>query len=132
VEHTAFATEDSASLQVVGELPEDLLEDFQAEITTRLSEASELKGGNRSAVNGAESHQKTPSFLRSLLQNAIQTVVNRQAIPDKGEDLPDRDAEKQLDKAPQGGFTDVGLHTGCKPRHTTWPLVCAVLHVSIS
>ena len=29
--------------------------------------------------------------------------------------------------APRGGFTDVGLHTGGRPRNTSWPLVAAVL-----
>ena len=33
------------------------------------------------------------------------------------------DGQKEQDRPPRGGFTDVGLHTGGSPRDTAWPLV---------
>ena len=30
---------------------------------------------------------------------------------------------------PQGGFTDVGRHSGTEPRNTAWPLVAQVIRV---
>jgi hypothetical protein len=130
IEHTAVTTEGAPSLQVLGELPKDLMPDFDAEVDLRITEAQKRKGDDRTAVKGAESHQKTPGFMSSLLRNAVTTVVNKAASHAAGQETPTRDEQKRLDKPPQGGFTDVGLHTGGKNRHTTWPLVCAVLYVS--
>lgn len=33
------------------------------------------------------------------------------------------DGQKEQERPPRGGFTDVGLHTGGSPRDTAWPLV---------
>jgi hypothetical protein len=132
IEHTASASEESPTLHTVGKLPKHLAQSFQQELLDRLKEAQKLTGDQRSATNGAQSHQRTPSFMLSLLQNAIRTVLTFHitAPVTKVEKEALRLKEKSHDKAPQGGVTDVGLHTGGKPRHTTWPLVCAVLHVS--
>jgi hypothetical protein len=83
------------------------------------------KSYERSAIKKKVVHQKTPSFMRSLLQNAIAISVNGRVLDS------DSDSDSDGGKVPQGGTTDVGLHTGGKRRHTTWPLVCAVLSVSL-
>jgi hypothetical protein len=106
------------------------MEPFDTEVHLRLKEAQNRTGDQRTAVKGPDSHQKTPGFIRSLLQSAVVTVVNNAAGEAAEEKPANREEQKRLDKRPQGGFTDVGLHTGGKSRHTTWPLVCAVLFVS--
>ncbi len=136
MEHTAFAPEDTPSLFMVGDLPASLGMDFDKEVEKRLFEAQKIPAEKRSAENGAESHQKTPSFVLALLRNAITTIVNKQADTSaattnaKRNVEREREVEKELDRPPQGGVTDVGLQTGGRQRHTTWPLVCAVVHVS--
>lgn len=42
------------------------------------------------------------------------------------------DAEEVVqDLEAQGGYTDVGLHTGTQPRNTAWPLIQAVFKVGL-
>ena len=65
-------------------------------------------GNTRGQSAGHQGNQKTPSFARTIL---YQTMV-------------------KLDKKPdiQGGTTDVGLHTGCIRRNTSFPLVLSLFH----
>ena len=130
MEHAAVAPEDAPSLQIIGQLPEELVQAFDTEVALRLEEAHSRKGDDRTAVKGLDSHLKTPGFIRSLLQNAVTSVVKAAAgqTARGGHTHSDR---RSFDKEPQGGFTDVGLHTGGRHRHATWPLVCAVLYVSL-
>lgn len=71
-----------------------------------LSKAQQLSGDERSAMHGKKAgHQKTPAFIQSLLKEAL-------AGGERGGSV-------------QGGFTDVGMHTGTRQRGTCWPLVKA-------
>ena len=73
-----------------------------------LAQAAARKGEKRTAAANDQGHQKTPSMIKAVLEDAL-------AGRDDG------------CTAPRGGFTDVGLHTGGLPRNTSWPLVVAVL-----
>jgi hypothetical protein len=115
---------------MVGNLPKNLAKSFTKEVEVRLKEAQERKDNQRSAVRGADSHQRTPSFILSLLQNAISTVKNTPKLPERQQAEWRVQHRGECDKPPKGGLTDVGLHTGGKRRDTAWPLVCAILHVS--
>ena len=63
-----------------------------------------------------QGHQKTPGFVRAVLQDVLtgHTRNQSQASP------------------PQAGFTDVGLHTGGTPRETCWAMVREVLALYVS
>eukprot|EP01105_Mastigella_eilhardi_P000974 TRINITY_DN1122_c1_g1_i1.p1 TRINITY_DN1122_c1_g1~~TRINITY_DN1122_c1_g1_i1.p1 ORF type:complete len:1532 (-),score=233.20 TRINITY_DN1122_c1_g1_i1:843-5000(-) len=71
-------------------------------------------GDQRSAAHGKLGHQKTPSFIAAVVENAIAAVCGSPPAA-----------------LAKGGFTDVGLHTGGKARDTAWALVleasCALL-----
>jgi hypothetical protein len=109
VEYTASASEDTPSLQSVGQFPIELEEAFRKEVPMVL---------NKVGKNRAKSQQKNPNFILSSLQDAIARVMNPE------------DAAKSIEKVPRGGLTDVGLRAGGRiQRHTTWPLVCALMHV---
>lgn len=54
-------------------------------------------------------HQRTPAFIASCLAQAIETDSDDDVIQ------------------PRGALTDVGLHTGGKPRDTCFSLVIAVI-----
>ena len=60
--------------------------------------------------------QSTPAYAQAVAMDVIFMVNN------KGESPP-------CWTMPQGGFTDVGKHTGSEPRDTCWPLVAATLQV---
>jgi len=64
----------------------------------------------RSAQNkDTGGHQRTPAFIASCLAQAIETDSDDDVIQ------------------PRGALTDVGLHTGGKPRDTCFSLVIAVI-----
>jgi hypothetical protein len=62
-----------------------------------------------SAMKGDKIH-KTPTFIAAIIENVLNG--------------------KQLDL--RGGMTDVGQHTGSKPKATCWPLVQAVVNELLS
>jgi Protein of unknown function (DUF3638) len=68
-----------------------------------------FKGSQRGQRKGQDhrGNQKTPSFLRSVLQDVLQDMGMESLI--------------------QGGTTDVGRHTGCILRSTSFPLVASVM-----
>jgi hypothetical protein len=81
---------------------------FVSKLLTSEQENTADRRGQRSGHLG---NQKTPSFLSHLLHKAASEVM-------KG--------EIELCGAIHGGTTDVGLHTGCIKRNTSFPLVVAV------
>jgi hypothetical protein len=95
-------------------------------IRTKLEEARSIRGTNRHALFNEQSHQRTPAFMHSVIQNALESVTkNSQASPQKMCGSGDSNSRQ-----PPGGFTDVGQHTGGTARCTTWPLVLATVRVS--
>lgn len=83
-----------------------------------LSKASKRRGNVRTAASGQQGHQKTPAMIAALLFDArdMLGITGPQGSP-------------STSHAPRGGFTDVGLHTGGRPRETAWPLACEVFKV---
>lgn len=77
------------------------------DVNKRLEKATKIKGNARSAENSKQGHQRTPSFILALLQDALAKT-------------------KKPVRQPRGGFTDVGLHTGGESRATGWPLASSV------
>jgi hypothetical protein len=88
--------------------------EFVATFERLLAKAQQRHGDKRSAATNAQGHQKTPSFIWAVIQDAFFSVEHG------------TEAEQWKTKPP-GGFTDVGQHTGGQPRSTTWPLVEGIL-----
>jgi hypothetical protein len=57
-----------------------------------------------------QGHQKTPSFISALVEQAVDFVASEAS-------------ECGFYYQARGGITDVGKHTGGLPRETCWPLV---------
>lgn len=103
---------DCAGSSVVhcGQLPASELGAFQGALQAVMAQVAERKGDARSAAGGRQGHQKTPAMVRAA---ALQALAQLRA----------EEGAKVAEEVPQGGFTDVGLHTGGLPRGTAWPLV---------
>lgn len=99
-----------------GVLPAEQMAGFRAALSGALAKAAQRKGDERSAAGGGQGHQKTPAMVRALVLQALD-----QLEADEEDEVPARQ--------PQGGFTDVGLHTGGAPRDTAWPLVREAIRV---
>lgn len=70
-------------------------------------------------AHNAKGHQRTPAFIYEALIAAIQDS-NGGVV----------DSHYKSEVMARGGTTDVGKHTGSKPRDTSWPLVQQVFLVS--
>ena len=88
---------------LVGTLHKSDLPDVVNRFNEIFTEALSRKRDQRSAAGNEQGHQKTPAFILALLKQAVQN---------NGKTFK-----------PKGGFTDNGLHTGGKPRNTSFPLV---------
>jgi hypothetical protein len=77
-----------------------------------LIQSEQNTGNARRQSPGHQGNQKTPSFVYVILMQLI--------APDTNQNLPI-----------QGGTTDVGLHTGCVIRNTSFPLVLSCLHTML-
>ncbi|KAA8496592.1 hypothetical protein FVE85_0321 [Porphyridium purpureum] len=106
----------------VGELPADKLDDFMISFRKKLTEAKKKTGDDRSAAGERLGHQKTPTFVLSIAQNALSLCVKRN-LPDGAADV----VRLNVEHCSRGGMTDVGLHTGGARRSTAWPLAAAVI-----
>jgi hypothetical protein len=84
--------------------------DFFDVLSIKLSLAQKLTGDLRSAAGKRQGHQKTPSFIESLIYDCLSEE--------------NRNPKKHL---PKGGFTDVGKHTGGNERDTVVSLIQAGL-----
>ncbi|KAI8839963.1 hypothetical protein BJ741DRAFT_647146 [Chytriomyces cf. hyalinus JEL632] len=76
---------------------------FDEALDKALQNADKRTGGRQIAAGGLQWNQKTPALIAALVRQVLAS--------EKGENLP------------AGGTTDVGLHTGGRPRCTSWPLV---------
>ncbi|CAM9896127.1 unnamed protein product, partial [Ectocarpus fasciculatus] len=104
----------SPSVVHVGIVEETNLDVLLRHLNKSLAQASERHGDKRTAAGGRQGHQKTPSMIEALLQDAKTALDGASAC-----------------HPPRGGFTDVGLHTGGRPRETAWPLTLAVFQVGL-
>jgi hypothetical protein len=120
----------------IGSVPRAASANFFQVFNASLVKAQQRKGDKRSAANHKQGHQKTPAFIVALLTQTQQ--IDWMKMADSLESGQPQGNEELLlipqtpEVAPRGGFTDVGLHTGGKARNTPWPLVQAVIQVSLS
>lgn len=95
------------------EIKEENLESVCAVLRQKLSKSEANNTGDRRGQHqGHQGNQKTPSFVSHLMKEAIAEI----------------ESQKALNTSTWGGTTDVGLHTGCVLRNTSFPLVLSVLH----
>jgi hypothetical protein len=89
-----------------------VLEKSLQEITKRfeqgLADAQKEIGERRSAGHNAQGHQLTPSMIQAILLDAAAPTGTKHK--------------------PAGGFTDCGIHTGGRPRNTSFPLARSFFH----
>lgn len=100
------------------------LPNFHAAFNSVMAKVAQRTGEQRSAAGGKQGHQKTPALIRALVLQALAQL----AADAKAAEAGTATAAVQ-EEQPQGGFTDVGLHTGGRARDTAWPLVLAALKV---
>jgi hypothetical protein len=99
---------------VIGEVEEARFPAFLIAFDEIWLEAIKRHGTSRSAGSNEQGHQKTPAFVHTILSDALAAT---------------RTGSKGIVSKPVGGTTDVGLHTGGKPRSTCFAIVAAVLEV---
>jgi Protein of unknown function (DUF3638) len=91
------------------------------QVDQELGESAESCTGNqRGQRKGHRGNQKTPSFLRSVVQDVLDDMETERVE----ENLAPQD---RTTSPIQGGTTDVGRHTGCILRSTSFPLVASVV-----
>lgn len=109
-----------------GSVPAQRYPDLLSAMHAAISKQQALKQKEKTegiAATGRRSHfQRTPAFIQSAVQYALKQVRRDEQQQLGGE----HDAEFP---PPRGGFTDVGQHTGGKPKATTWPLLQSVVKV---
>lgn len=96
-----------------GSFPVSLLSKFNSDFNAALDKAKQRKAEQRSAASNAQGHQKTPAFVWAVVTDVLRGMGAA--------------ASHGVPQQPPGAFTDVGLHTGGRPRNTSWPLVQFVL-----
>lgn len=101
-----------------GTVKEEQWDELYDNFVNALRTASKRRGDGRTAASGQQGHQKTPAMIAALLFDARDVLG---IMGQKGSLLTSH--------TPRGGFTDVGLHTGGRPRETAWPLACEVFKV---
>jgi hypothetical protein len=99
----------SPAFYELGRSPTNAVEEILKMFNVALKESEVNNTGNRRGQNaGHQGNQKTPSFARTVLWQVMNDTEDRQMI--------------------QGGTTDVGMHTGCVRRNTSFPLVLSAVH----
>lgn len=103
-----------------GQLPAPQLAAFEAQLYSVMDKVAERKGDARAQVGGRQGHQKTPAMVRAAVVQALRQLAAETDGKAAG-DVPEQ--------VPQGGFTDVGMHTGGGQRDTAGPVVRETLRV---
>eukprot|EP00798_Chlamydomonas_sp_ICE-L_P024216 gene24216-9816_t len=95
-----------------GRMSIDDYDSFKGVLSARMAQEKNTKKEEK----GVEKKHWTPGYIQACVIDALGHVeVLRDSDGSAAEECPLSD--------PCGGFTDVGTHTGCLPRDTTWPLV---------
>jgi hypothetical protein len=98
----------------VGEIDKAKYNEFCVLVQQLLAKSEQCHEDKRSAGYNEQGNQKTPALVQAILEDAMNKLLQNTTLT-----------------APPGGFTDVGLHTGGRPRNTCWPLVRAVMQVRL-
>jgi hypothetical protein len=111
---------------LVGSLPVTMCNAFLVGFKKALAEVqAERKGDKRSAAGNEQGHQRTPSFVWALMTDVLRDTKARAAASETdGEEEEEKEVKVTQ---PPGALTDVGLHTGGKPRNTSWAIVRAAV-----
>ncbi|KAI9339555.1 hypothetical protein DFJ73DRAFT_948089 [Zopfochytrium polystomum] len=109
----------SRPMVIAGEtVPNESKNEILRKFDELLKNAKRRIEDDRSAAHGSQGHQRTPSFIKAILSQAVDTIfANDKVGEDKLCDL----------HLPCGGTTDVGLHTGGLPRNTSYHLVVSMM-----
>ena len=116
IEHTA--TCGRASVISCGQVAAASLDKCRACLYGVMAKIAKRMGDKRSAVEGRQGNQKTPALVRAAVLQAVKQAAAEEEVGEAG-----GSARQVPEEVPQGGMTDVGLHTGGKPRDTAWQLV---------
>ncbi|KAJ3057627.1 hypothetical protein HDU99_007218, partial [Rhizoclosmatium hyalinum] len=92
------------------------LDKFATAFQKAISGAKGRTGETRSAAGGNQGHQRTPAFIKAVIIQILMTM--------ESDDV-------QEVQVPYGATTDVGLHSGGRPRCTTWPLAIHALKIML-
>jgi hypothetical protein len=103
----------------VGHVLEENVDDLFRLMKAELVQSEKNTASARRQSPGHQGNQKTPSFAYVILKQLIAPTTNEE-LPKINEELPI-----------QGGTTDVGLHTGCVLRNTSFPLVLSCLRTML-
>ncbi|UIZ28930.1 hypothetical protein KXD40_007204 [Peronospora effusa] len=100
--------------------------DLDSALEEKFEEMFATKLAKRTARFRQLGHQKTPQFIAAVVRRAVAAVMRRAVtnMSEEGDDKEDVDDEMI---SPQGGTTDVGQHTGGRPRDSCWPIVRATI-----
>lgn len=122
IQHTA--TCEGRFVLCLGQVESSQLSSFKRNLESVMAAVAERKGDARSAAVGRQGHQKTPAMVAAAVRQALAQTRSDAVAAAGGQQ-----AAKVQECVPQGGFTDVGLHTGGVPRDTAWPLVREAVQV---
>jgi len=122
-ENTAIADVTASVLFEVGPVPTARIDGILEQFRKALEESQANTGSARRQAAGHNGNQKTPSFARTILLQVIRDSKEAKLIEGV------QDSQEAL--SIQGGTTDVGLHTGCIPRNTSFPLVLSAFHTML-
>ncbi|ETK90635.1 hypothetical protein L915_05629 [Phytophthora nicotianae] len=96
-----------------------LEEKFGSVFYAKLTKAQQDKGSKRSAAFNDLGNQKTQQFIAAVVRRAVAVITS--IVKENGNVGYDERFSSQ------GGTTDVGMHTGGRPRDTCSPLVQTVI-----
>ncbi|GFH58370.1 hypothetical protein CTEN210_14846 [Chaetoceros tenuissimus] len=99
---------------MIGPISRSKRDSFFVKFRDIFDSASRIKGAERSSRGNRQGHQKTPAFIKALLLQAL------------GCNCSAKDCKCGQSVLPEGGCTDVGLHTGGRARCTEYELVKSV------
>ncbi|KAJ3321859.1 hypothetical protein HDU76_014018 [Blyttiomyces sp. JEL0837] len=99
------------SVMECGQVRSSQLDSVLKMIDSLISDAAKITGDKRSAAGDRQGHQKTPSFVRAIVEQAI--------------------GGNKVKVLPRGGTSDVGLHIGGSARETCLPCIVAAMRFLI-
>lgn len=99
---------------MIGPISRTKRDSFFVKFRDIFDSASRNKGADRSSRGNRQGHQKTPAFIKALLLQAL------------GCNCSAKYCKCGQNVLPEGGCTDVGLHTGGRARCTEYELVKSV------
>lgn len=107
-----------SSIDYCGIVKEEQWDELYGNLVEALYGACKRRGDERSAASGRQGLQHTPAMITALMFDAIDRLG-----------VTGPQGSLSTSHISRGGFTDVGLHTGGRPRETAWFLACEMFKV---